>query len=104
MTGNDSRISAVEYDPETDAYYATFDPGEVSANAAVVDSVAAVLGRDPLDVDPLYEYVDTDALDALVSAAGRKASPYLSASFRYEDADVTVRADGTVVVEPDDLS
>lgn len=99
---DDSRISDVEYDPETDAYHATFDPDTVSANAAVIDSVAAVLHRDPLEIDPLYEYVDTDSLDALVRAAADKSSPYLSTSFRFEGTDVTVRGDGTVSVSPDD--
>lgn len=102
MNHDDSRVSDVEYDPDADAYYATFDPGGVSATAAVIDSVAAVLHRDALDIDPLYEYVDTDSLDALIDAGGAKASPYLSASFRFEDVDVTVRADGTVIVDPDD--
>lgn len=99
---DDSRVSDVEYDPEIDAYSATFDPDDVSANAAVIDSVAAVLHRDPLDIDPLYEYVDTDSLDALVEAAAGKSSPHLSTSFRFEGTDVTVRGDGTITVAPDD--
>lgn len=99
---DDSRISDVEYDPDSDSYHATFDPSEVSANAAVVDSVAAVLRRDPLEIDPLYEYVDTDSLDALIDAARGKSSPYISASFRFAGTDVTVHGDGTVTVEPDD--
>lgn len=99
---DDSRVSDVEYEPDVDAYVATFDPSEVSANAAVVDSVAAVLRRDPLEIDPLYEYVDTDSLDAMIDAASHKSSPYISASFRFEGTDVTVRGDGTVTIEPDD--
>lgn len=103
MTSNDdSRITDVEYDPESDAYIATFDPEAVSANAAVIDSVAAVLHRDPLDIEPLYRSVDTDSLDALVQTARTKESPYVSVSFRFEGADVTVRADGTIVVAPDE--
>lgn len=94
-------VPAVEYDPATDAYYMTFDPTVRSANEAVVESVTAVLHRDSLDIDPLYEYVDTDALDAMVHAAPAKRSPYLSASFRFENADVTVHGDGTIRIEPD---
>lgn len=104
MTTNDeSGVSDVEYDPAADAYTATFDADELSANTAVVESVAAVHHRDPLDIDPLYEYVDTDALDALIRSAPGKQSPYLSTSFRFEDADVTVRGDGTIVIAPDDV-
>lgn len=101
-TNDETGVSDVEYDPAIDAYTATFDPESLSANAAVVESVAAVHHRDPLDIDPLYEYVDTDALDAMIRAAGGKRSPYLSTSFRFEDADVTVRGDGTIVIAPDD--
>lgn len=100
IDNDDSRVSDVEYDPDADAYVATFDPETVSANAAVIDSVAAVLHQDPLEIDPLYEYVDTDSLDALIGAAGGKASPYLEASFQFEGTDVTVSADGTVTVAP----
>lgn len=101
-TNDESGVTDVEYDPAADAYTATFDPDELSVNAAVVESVAAVYHRDPLDIDPLYEYVDTDALDALTRSAPGKRSPYLSTSFRFEDADVTVRGDGTIVIAPDD--
>lgn len=102
MTPSDyPRVPKVEYDPDSDAYHTSFDPTARSANEAVVESVAAVLRRDPLDVDPLYEYVDTDALDALVAAAPGKRSPYLSTSFRFENTGVTVTADGTIRIEPD---
>lgn len=102
IPNDDSRVSDVEYDPETDAYHATFDPNAVSANAAVIQSVAAVMGVDPLKIDPLYEAVDTDSLDTLIRAASQKSSPYISTSFRFEGADVTVHGDGTVAVSPDE--
>ena len=104
VTANDDTPDTdVEYDPEADAYRATFDPLTVSVSTAVIETVAAVLRCDPLDLDPLYEYVDTDSLDSLVRTGQEKNSPYLSTSFRFEDTDVTVRADGTIVVTPDDL-
>lgn len=102
-TTDESRPFDVEYDPGTDAYHASFDPQEVSASSAVIESVASVMRCDPLEIDPLYEYVDTDSLDSLVRSGRGKASPYLSTSFRFEEADVTVRADGTIVVAPDDI-
>lgn len=102
MTASDyPTVPTVEYDPDTDAYYTRFDPTVRSANEAVVESVAAVLHRDFLDIDPLYEYVDTDGLDAMVDAAPAKRSPYLSTSFRFENADVTVYGDGRIRIEPD---
>ena len=102
ISNDDSRISDVEYDPDADTYHATFDPTTVSANTAVIQSVAAVMRVDPLDIEPLYEYIDTDSLDTLIHSASEKSTTHLSTSFRFEDADVTVHADGRVIVEPVD--
>lgn len=101
---DDPPTPAVEYDPDSDAYYATFDPTDRSVNEAVVESVAAVLNREPLEIDPLYEYVDPDALEAMIDAAGQKRSPYCSMSFRFEETDVTVGADGRIRIELDDAA
>ena len=40
--------------------------GTRSITEAVIDALAAVSGRDPLDLPPLYESVDPDALELIV--------------------------------------
>lgn len=53
---------------EGELHYVTqYDPTESeSITEVVIDAVAAVSGRDPLDLPPLYEAVDPDALDLIV--------------------------------------
>lgn len=70
----------------------------------VVHSVADATGRDVLDVGPLSAVIDPDALDTLFEPRfGHPDAPAVTASFRFESCDVTVYADGHVVVAlPDD--
>ncbi len=54
---------------------------------------------DPTSIRPLYEHIDTDALDALVAhgiETGRGAA--VSIDFSVDDFDVCVRGDGEVSV------
>jgi hypothetical protein len=59
----------------------------------VVASVAAKTGREPSEMEPLYNVVDTDALDGLFEGANG------TVRFPYEGYRVTVSADGSVTVE-----
>jgi hypothetical protein len=67
---------------------------EPSVPLAVVDAIAAVTGRHPLDLPPLADSVDPDALAAVVGRSpppGVDASP--SVSFRHAGVAVTVSCD-----------
>jgi len=70
--------------------------GDEAPSDAVVRSVAAATDRTVVDLDPLYETVDSDALDDLFE---RGASVRMS--FRYGGCDVTV-TQLHVVVRPAD--
>lgn len=67
----------------------------------VVRSVADVTGTDPLDLPPLYEAVDADAVERLCTYAD---GGDLSIQFEYAGCIVTVCAgeDASVEVESDD--
>lgn len=68
---------------------------------AVVRAVAAETGRDPLELRPLYEVVDPDALNSLVSSAESAAAP--TVEFRYAGCTVSVTgSDGIEVVQTAD--
>ncbi|OTF01686.1 HalOD1 output domain-containing protein [Halorubrum sp. SD683] len=69
--------------------------GETTPSIAVVEAVAAATDRDPRKMPPIQRAVDTDALDALLTA-GKGSS--LRVSFEYLDATVTVHPDGTIDV------
>jgi len=68
-----------------------FDDG---VSIAVVYAVAAKRGVDPLEVPPLYDWIDPEALDALFdratvpTAGGRDRH----VEFRYDGHDVTISA------------
>lgn len=67
-------------------------------SAAVVQAVGAMTDREPTSLDPLYETIDPDALDALCTNSDA-ADP--SVTFQYHGFSVTVEGtDRVVVVEP----
>ncbi len=76
-----------------------YDWSETSPTAAVVQTLAAAAGCDVMDLDPLHDYVDPDALETIVDgdrgvAVGRSTS----VSFAVGSRQVTVHSDGEVVV------
>lgn len=71
--------------------------GFESVSMAVVDAVADASGVDPLEVGPLHDVIDPDALDAIFSSAGA-TRPDVEVVFRLDSTEVTVRGTGEVVV------
>lgn len=61
----------------------------------VVMKVADAKDVDPIDLDSLYEVVDPDALNALVSLS----EGTVRIEFEYEGYVITVRSDGHIHVE-----
>ncbi|NHN42755.1 hypothetical protein G9C85_14105 [Halorubellus sp. JP-L1] len=65
----------------------------------VVDRVADVTGTDPLDLEPLYDVVDPDHLDALFERNdGVGDQRGAEVRFVMEGCDVVVSADGSIDV------
>ena len=69
---------------------------EPTTGERVVEAVAAASECDVVELPPLYESIDPDALDALVDSM---ANGYIS--FTYADHRVTVDSDETVSVDAD---
>jgi len=65
----------------------------------IVEAVAETAGVDPLELPPLYETIDPEAIDTLIadSEASRSTSPDVI-KFAYADHTVTVYGDQTVEV------
>jgi hypothetical protein len=75
------------------------DTRDRSVLFAIVEELAAARDADPLDLPPLQDYVDTDALVSLVgtrTAAERNAVHQLR--FRVGHHEVSVTGDGRVEV------
>lgn len=76
------------------------DATELQPSEHVVQAIAARTDEDPLELSPLYEAVDPDALDALFGGPAREGSGSVGkVRFVYEGYEVTVHADGTVDLE-----
>lgn len=69
-----------------------------SISVTVVELVAAETGLDPLELPPLGNTVDPEALDRLFADG---AATEASAQFRFAGCRVSVSADGMVTVERD---
>ena len=69
-------------------------------SATVIEAVASATDRDELELPPLHEYVDADALDAVVTSRQTEDSDGVSVSFDYADVEVVVDSRGWVEVQP----
>lgn len=71
-------------------YYSDADP----VSLRVVEAVAAFRGVDPLEIEPLAESIDADALNVLFAPMdGRNGG---NVSFTYEGVRVTVTSRGEI--------
>lgn len=83
-------------EPETIEY--EWNEG-VSPTTAVVEVIAAVTNQNPRHLPPLYEYVDVDSLDDVITTGTKDTERTVSLSFPYEEHTVCVESDGTIQVE-----
>lgn len=73
---------------------------EDTISMAVVTAVADATGQSPLEMDPLWESIDTDALETLLSDTDRTGLS-LTVSFTYCGCTVTVTDDDIQVDRSD---
>jgi len=78
-----------EYNPESD---------NESPTAVIIDALAEASGKDPQALTPLYEYVDTKALDRLFVGHNGAAEAEALLSFKVENWNVFVKANGYIRV------
>jgi|GEM_PF-2708249 len=82
--------SNASWSDDHEAYVARFDDG-FSPSVVVAETLETVFDE---PVDPLFDYVDPDALDALVG----RSSTAVTVTFEVEEATVTVHGDGRILV------
>nr|WP_254532426.1 HalOD1 output domain-containing protein [Natrinema gelatinilyticum] len=86
-----------ESQSESVEWTTTFDPEIERPSEAIVTAVAAVLETDPLELSPLSDSVEPDALDSLVEHAQQKVGAGAHEVWiSYEGVDVGVRSDGRI--------
>ena len=76
------------------------DTSDDPISQQVIEAVADAKGVDPLDLPPLYDSVDPDALDSLFGHDGSSAA-IASLTVEIGDCEVTIRGSGDVVVRSD---
>lgn len=75
--------------------------GYDSLSTAIVEVVAATTDREPTALPPLYESIDTDALDAIADGWTANTDGRQHVSFAFAGVKVTVESDGGIEVRPD---
>lgn len=84
------------------------DVREETVSERVIDAVSEATGTDPVELEPLYNVVDPDALNAIFASGGAGESSDTELRFTMAGCDVLVRDGGNVVVTPpadrDDVS
>ena len=104
MTSSNRRGSGGPDHHPPDGIHATFDWSSTSPSEAVVRTVAIAADAEPTAIEPIFEYIDPDVLDALVGTAADDSTTFpipVTVTFPFAGHDVTVRSDGSVVVRPD---
>lgn len=85
------------------AYRVALDPDE-SPTVAVARAVASLEGVHPGDLEPLNDWIDPDALDALVGPrSSGDAEGAASVEFYYLGYQVRLASDGAMTIRRDDL-
>ncbi|WP_049985410.1 HalOD1 output domain-containing protein [Halobellus rufus] len=80
---------------------AQYDWSSIPPSAAVVRTLSIALDREEQSLDPLYESIDSDALDALFQPTLSPANTNgITVSFTAGENQVTVRDSGEVIVRP----
>ncbi len=75
--------------------------GSGSIAETIITALAEEEGVDPVDLDPLYGWIDPEALDSLFPSNGSEAGdPDAYVTFQYDEYRVIAGADGTVLIEP----
>lgn len=70
----------------------------VLTSEAVVERIANREGVDPLELSPLYEAIDPDALDSLTTPGGESGSR-LQIEFSYHGYELRVTGEGVIHIE-----
>ncbi|MDQ2051827.1 HalOD1 output domain-containing protein [Natronolimnohabitans sp. A-GB9] len=74
----------------------TLDYHNDSPSLSVIEALADELETDPVELEPLYHFVDPEALDQLFQEGTHGD---VRVEFVYGDHTVAVQGDGTVVVD-----
>lgn len=92
-------LETLGYQPNSSTYRFEYDPDTTPPSMAVVTAVSTVMEADPLDLGPLNDILNCDALDKLMTAHnGRSCEVQFTCD--YEGHSTTISSNGVVAVTP----
>ncbi|XVH31967.1 HalOD1 output domain-containing protein [Haloferacaceae archaeon DSL9] len=94
-----------DYTPETntgESRIAFHDwESESSLSETILSAVAASTGQSIFNLDPLYDVLDPEAVDSLLTPRPNgEARPHISLRFEYQSHIITVHGAGNVEISP----
>ena len=102
MSDDDSSVHGDVTGESDDAIRTRYDWNTATPSTAVAETVAMATGSEPNEIEPLYDHIDPDSLDALVSPRMvSRLEATNSVTFQYESYEVTVRSNGEITVQDD---
>jgi len=99
MTATDRSDEPDTPSEEDGAIRAEYDWTVTTPSTAVVETVAIASNRKSTGIEPLYEFIDPDALNALIRSNGAESvDDGTVVTFEFVGQSVTVHGGGVVVV------
>lgn len=99
MKDASANVLGADTDLEDDGMKFEFSQS-LTPTAAIARAIAEQTGSDPNDGPPLHDFVETDALNVLLTESNGNLDA-ISVSFTYDGYSVYVDGSGRVVVDPD---
>lgn len=93
-------MNTIEFDVDEGLFRAAYDGTCDLTSLAVVAVIATAEKRDPRELEPLHNTIDTDALDSLFSTTPNGGQRSGCISFPYEGFEVTVFDGETIEAVP----
>lgn len=97
----------VEYDESTHTYWVEYDREcEESVTTAIVMGIAKITDTSITEIEPLFETINTDGLNALYAPTSGDSSREegIYTTFIIQNYNVTVYADGEIALDPLDIA
>lgn len=95
---NKYSLDATETDETSKCVQEEWDDSTLPSTA-VIEAVADMTGGSPMEMPPLYDTLDVEALDTFLTAERADSFGTVSVSFTYDGTFVWISSDGTIEVD-----
>lgn len=92
---------SITFEGTTGTYRVSVDPdSDTPLAVAIVQALAAITQSDPLQLEPLVEYIDPEALERMYTADRSTSATRPAVSFSYADHQITVEPTTEITIPP----